>query len=262
MKLGIVQNKPEFGQVDENLYRVRELIKGIQVDILVLPELFSTGYVFKDKMELLNYAELSGDGKTQFFLKQLSRDLDAAVIGGFPELDCDNVYNSAMIAMPDSRWDIYRKIHLFNTEKSYFTPGNKPFFVTEFRGAKIGTMICFDWIFPESYRTLALKGADLICHCTNLVLPYCQQASYAHAVSNRVFIALANRIGREKRAGVDVEFTGQSVIYSPWGEQIAQAESSSECCLTVEIDISRAREKNVTEKNHVFNDRRREFYEI
>ncbi|RKZ27787.1 hypothetical protein DRQ36_11310 [bacterium] len=262
MKVGILQYKPEFGEVEANLDRIGSLLSDIDTDIILLPELFATGYVFENGDELRYYAEPFPDGRTHKALKVLSEKIDSAIFGSFPEINGDNIYNTALFVRPDGKTRIYRKIHLFDREKLFFTPGNLPFEVFEFRGARVGMMICFDWIFPESYRTLALKGADIILHCSNLVLPFCQKATYAHAVSNRVFIAMANRIGTENRAGVECVFTGGSIMYSPTGDVLIEMGEDEENVRVAEISPSDARNKFATERNHVFSDRRTEFYEL
>ncbi|MGC9315805.1 MAG: nitrilase-related carbon-nitrogen hydrolase [bacterium] len=262
MKVAIIQYYPEFGEVEKNLARVANLVSDIEADLFVLPELFATGYLFDDKNELAIYAEEAEEGITSSFLRKLAKDKNSAFIGGYPELDSGRYYNSAMFVPPEGEIRNYRKIHLFDREKTMFEPGNRAFEVIEYRDVKLGIIICFDWIFPESYRTLTLKGADLICHCTNLVLPYCQKASYAHAVSNRVFIALSNRIGAENRAGTELNFTGQSIAYSPKGQILAEFDSEEESVKMFEIAPEDARTKFVTERNHVLKDRRPEFYEI
>ncbi|HDR91076.1 MAG TPA: beta-ureidopropionase [candidate division Zixibacteria bacterium] len=262
MKVAILQYYPEFGEVEKNLGRVANLTADVEADLFVLPELFATGYLFEDKNELSRYAETPGEGIIHKFLRKLAIDKNAAFIGGYPEVDGGKYYNSAIFVPPKGEIYNYRKIHLFDREKTMFEPGDRAFEVIEFRDVKLGIMICFDWIFPESYRTLALRGADLICHCTNLVLPFCQKASYAHAVSNRIFIALSNRIGAEKRAGTELDFTGQSIAYSPKGQILAEFDSEDEAVKTFEIDPEEARAKFVTERNHVLQDRRPEFYEI
>lgn len=262
MKIGILQHKPEFGEVEGNLAKINRMLSGVDADIVLLPELFATGYVFKDKDELLLYAEPFPGGRTHEALREIARKLDAAVFGSFPEIVGDNIYNSAVFVEPSGETRLYRKIHLFDREKSFFTPGDLPFEVFEFRGARIGMMICFDWIFPESYRTLALKGADIILHCSNLVLPFCQRATYAHAVSNRVFIAMANRIGMENRASVECTFTGGSIMYSPSGEVLIEMGKTEETVTVVDIDPAKAREKSVTAHNDVIQDRRPRFYEL
>ncbi len=261
MRIALVQYAPHFGEVEENFDRLRSMLANIEADVFIFPELFSTGYLFKDKDELRTFAEPFPDGKTHRFLAEIANDKDAAAMGGFPESAGDKIYNSSAFVLPNGDSTLYRKIHLFSEEKSIFEPGDLPFKIVEFKGARFGSMICFDWIFPESYRTLAIRGADIICHMSNLVLPYCQMASYAHAVSNRVFIAVANRIGVETHGGNSLKFTGESIVYSPKGDVLGELGDSDEAVLVVDIAPELARDKMVTATNDVIKDRRPEFYE-
>ena len=176
MITGYIQNSPQFGEKDDNFSQINTLVKGIKADLLVLPELFATGYTFTSKQEATDLAE-PANGKTAAFLKQLSASTGAVITGGFIELDDDQVFNSSIMIYGDSILGTYRKIHLFNKEKLWFTPGNKQLQVYEVNGMKIGMMICFDWIFPEVVRTLALRGARIIAHPSNLGLPIKQLKS-------------------------------------------------------------------------------------
>jgi predicted amidohydrolase len=127
----------------------------------------------------------------------------------------------------------------------------------ELNGVKIGMLVCFDWMFPEIYRTLALQGADVICQPSSLVLPgKAQKAIPVHAMINRVFLVLANRTGTEQ----NLTFTGNSLIAGPTGEILAQASALGEEVLEADIDISLSKNKMITPKNHAFDDRRPEFY--
>ncbi|RKZ28724.1 beta-ureidopropionase [bacterium] len=261
MKVGFVQHNPVFGDVDENFFKIEKMLKDFSTDVLVIPELFATGYLFENKAQLLSFSEPAGGGKTYEFLKNLSKKMDALIVGGFPEKDGEDIFNSAIAVKPDGTFHIYRKLHLFNREKILFQPGNIELNPFEFRGVKFGMLICFDWIFPESYRTLAMRGAQVILQPTNLVLPYCQKASFARAIENRVFIVIANRIGEEKMENISLRFTGESIIYSPEGEILARASENEEEVAVVEINPEEALDKWITERNHIFDDRRPEFYE-
>ncbi len=122
-------------------------------------------------------------------------------------------------------------------------------------------MICFDWIFPEAARTLTLKGADIICHPANLVLPYCQNAMVTRCLENRVFAITTNRIGSEKRNGSELTFTGASQITGCSGEILHRAQIDEEKACVIEIDAQLARNKNITENNNILTDRRLKMYE-
>ncbi|MHA1728963.1 MAG: nitrilase-related carbon-nitrogen hydrolase [Promethearchaeota archaeon] len=260
VKVGYIQTSPIFGKKEENFKRVEKLLENIKhVDLIVLPELFATGYTFVSKEEAFSLAE-EKDGITAEFMEKIAKTTGAVVVGGFIERDGKKIYNSALMVAENGVIDTYRKIHLFYREKLFFTQGNKPFKINRVKGINIGMMICFDWIFPETVRTLALLGADIITHCANLVLPYCQKAMTTRCLSNRVFAVTCNRIGREKRGEDDFKFTGGSQITGIEGNIISSAPSDKESIDFVEIDIKQARNKNLNEFNNLFQDRKPDFY--
>jgi len=116
MIIGYIQNSPQFGEKEENFSQIAALIQGLQADLLVLPELFATGYAFTSKEEAYHLAETC-DGATSRFLKQLSAKTGAVITGGFIEQEEDRIYNSSMMVFGDSVIGTYRKLHLFNKEK-------------------------------------------------------------------------------------------------------------------------------------------------
>ena len=115
MRVGFVQNKPIFGNVLENLEGVEALLKGHSADLFVLPELFATGYQFKDFEESRSLAEQVPGGVTTSALTAIAKKIDAYIIAGLPEIDENKVYNSAVVTGPNGYIGKYRKIHLFDT---------------------------------------------------------------------------------------------------------------------------------------------------
>jgi predicted amidohydrolase len=260
MKVGYYQFSPEFGKPSQNLERIRTVLSGVEADIVVLPELAFTGYYFEDREELRSIAEDVSESSTIESLSNLCRDSNFHLVTGFAEREKDKLYNSALLIGPYGLIYTYRKLHLFNTEKEYFDPGNTPLDTVEIRGARVGLMICFDWVFPEVARTLALRGADLICHPSNLVLTYCQNAMLTRCLENSVFAVTANRNGTEIRPRGRLAFTGQSQIIGPKGDVIARSTAESEDLILREIEIDSARDKSITDNNDLLCDRRPEYY--
>jgi predicted amidohydrolase len=258
VRVGYVQFEPVFGRKDANLDKVAGFLDRANADLVVLPELFTTGYTFESREELLALAEEPG-GKTFSALCDLSGATGAAIVAGLPERDGDACYNSCFVFSGGAVIGSYRKIHLFDREKGLFTPGNRGFTVVMAGGAQIGLMICFDWIFPECARALALMGAQVICHPANLILPHCPQAMITRCLENRVFAITANRIGTETRAGQAFTFIGSSQVVSPRGEVLVRA-GTDELIQVIDIDPALAEIKTVTPANHVLADRRPEFY--
>lgn len=261
MKVGYIQTNPTFGEVEKNLNHISERLEGVKADLIVLPELFNTGYTFEDKDEARKYSEEFGEGPTFDVMKSWAVDMEGFIAGSIVEIDGDNIYNTAVLVGSFGIVGQYRKAHLFDREKEIFEPGDTSIQPVNIGYAMVGLMVCFDWIYPEVARVLALNEAHILAHPANLVLPYCQPAMVTRSVENRVFSITANRIGTEERAGEKLTFTGHSQIVSPSGEILASAPEDEEDIKIVEIDELKAEDKMVTPNNDIFEDRRRELYE-
>jgi predicted amidohydrolase len=261
MRVALVQSSPAFGRVEANLAALRAALESCEAELYILPELCLSGYDFDDAAEARRYAE-APDGEAVSELARAAAARDVGIVLGFAEAAPDGrVYNSSLLALPDGRRRVYRKTHLFAREKLLFSPGDTGFFVEEFRGLRLGLAICFDWIFPESFRTLALRGADLVAHSANLVLPFCQRVDYARAVENRIYVATANRVGAEERSGRSLAFTGESVAVAPNGDYLARLPTDRPAVAVFEVDPARSRDKRLNEWNALLGDRRPELYE-
>ncbi|MGD0229495.1 MAG: nitrilase-related carbon-nitrogen hydrolase [Syntrophorhabdales bacterium] len=260
MRVAVVQTDSIFGARKENIREALSMMESAQADLYVLPELFACGYNFIDADEARSLAEPFDTGYTCREMSRFAREADCIVVYGFAESDGNDVYNSAALVGGDGTRGLYRKVHLFDREKLFFRPGDLGFQVFSTKIGRIGLMICFDWYFPESARTLALKGAQLIAHPANLVLPNCPDGMRTRCLENRVFAATANRIGTEQRGGNTLTFIGQSQITSPRGEIIHRSPADDREIGVHEIDPALADDKNVTSLNHLFNDRRPETY--
>ena len=261
MRVGFLQMRPRFGEAEHNLDRIERLLGRTRDATVVLPELCTTGYVFASKREARDLAE-PADGPSVQRLKALARERRLTLCLGFAERDGKRVYNSAVTIGPTGRTHVYRKAHLFDREKLVFDRADSPRLDPIGARPKLGVMICFDWIFPETCRTLALAGARVILHPSNLVLPYCQAAMVTRAVENRVFTITCNRVGVESRAGVRLRFTGQSRIVDPRGRVLAQAGEREEALRIVRIDPRQAARKRITPRNDLFRDRRPRAYHL
>jgi len=259
MKVGYVQFKPLFGE-KKNIKTILKLLKegaNMEADLLVLPELCNTGYVFKSTEEIKDLSETVPEGHTTRILTSLAKDANLYIVAGLCERKDNRFFNSAVLVGPEGFIAVYRKAHLFNEEKRWFSPGDSPFEVYEIASARIGMMICFDWAFPEVVRILALKGAQIVCHPSNLILPYCQKALLGAVVQNRVFIITANRLGVER----GVKFTGMSQVLSPTMEILASSGRTREEVRVVEIDPKEADSKRISNHNDLWSDRRIDLYQ-
>lgn len=261
MRVGFLQFDPIFGKVKENLAKVEAMIQPLRCDLLVLPELFNTGYTFTTKKELLALAEVVPGGKTFQFLQSIAREKKMAICGGFAERVKKRVYNSLLLVFANGTYSVYRKKHLYGSEKMLFNKAYESYQIVSLKnGVKVGLIICFDWIFPEAIRKLALLGAQIICHSANLVLPFCQDAMITRALENRVFVVTANRVGIEKRDRIVNRFTGLSQVISPEGRILTRAGETEEIVSVVVINPKAALQKNVNSLNNLFKDRRKDLY--
>lgn len=259
--IGFVQLEPLPVDPEANRRRAEEWIRRAEgVDLLVLPELMTSGYDMLDRGEAISCGEPFGEGATSRWLMELAKETETTLVIGYPEVDNGRVYNAAQLAAPDGTTANYRKTHLFDREKELFDPGDEEPPVVETPAGRIGLMICFDWIFPEVSRLLALKGAQVIAHPSNLVLQFCQRAMFARCVENGVFAVTANRIGTETRAGRELTFTGASQVMSPKGTLLAGAPDAEEHMGWSRVDLAAADEKMITERNHRLMDRRTDLY--
>jgi predicted amidohydrolase len=260
LRVGYYQFRPLFGQVERNLDRIMRALAETRADLLVLPELALTGYHFADRAEVMGLAEDPDNSASVVTLADLCKRRDFHIVTGFAEQRGDRVYNSALLIGPSGVEHVYRKLHLFNTEKHTFDPGDTPLSVQSVRGARVGIMVCFDWAFPEVARSLALQGAELLCHPSNLVLGYCQQAMLTRCLENKVFAITANRYGVDKRPHGSLRFTGRSQIVAPGGVLLHRAYTQREEIHVADVDPTQARNKRITDLNDVLADRRPEFY--
>ena len=259
--LGFAQFEVQFGDHAGNHATIARLVaRAHGADLLVLPELATPGYEFRAREELAELAEPFDGGPTARLLQELARDHRVTLVCGYAERAQEGCYNACLLARPDGALFNYRKIHLFDRERELFLPGEAPAPVIETAAGRVGLMVCFDWFFPEMARSLALQGAQILAHPSNLVLPWCQRAMFCRSVENRVFSITANRTGTEVRTGRSLTFTGSSQILGPDGATLAQAPETGEQVQCVEVDIAEADNKNVTPRSNLFEARRPALY--
>jgi 5-aminopentanamidase len=262
MKIAVFQFCPEYGNNLANIDKIYKTVNSINADIIVLPELCTTGYFFTDKNIAMVLAE-EASGETVQSMAELAQKKNAVIVYGFMEKEGDKLFNSAAILMPDRKLNrIYRKTHLFYKEKFIFEPGNSGFFVIEDkeRDLKIGTMICYDWRFPESARSLALKGADIILCPSNLITDLWHRVFPGRAIDNKVYMAVANRTGREHNGDEEVFFKGESAIWDYNGNILCKAGVEEEKVIFAEFDPAKTRNKSFNSLNDIFKDRLPEMY--
>ncbi|MBM0744001.1 nitrilase family protein [Phormidium sp. CLA17] len=271
IKVACIQMEPIVGEKAKNVAHSIDLIRQAATqgaNLIVLPELCNSGYVFKDREEAFALSEAIPAGSTCQAWAEVAAELKVYVVAGINEQDGSTLYNSAVIIGPAGYIGTFRKVHLWNEENLFFEPGNLGFPVFKTEIGRIGSFICYDGWFPESYRLCALQGADIICVPTNWVpIPGQDQKREAMATiltmaaahSNSVFVAAADRVGVERGQ----LFNGQSVIVSYTGWPIAgPASPDQEEIIYAEVNLADARRKrNWNEYNQVLRDRRTDVYD-
>ncbi|MFK3841177.1 nitrilase family protein [Serratia sp. NPDC087055] len=258
------QLAPRVGDPAHNLQISTQAIRNAAkrgANIIVLPELVNSGYVFQDRAEAAALSE-SCDGPSICQWVALAREFDVVIVAGFCErLEAGQVANSCAMIDASGVRAVYRKVHLWHEESGIFTAGDQPPPVIETRFGRLAMMICYDLEFPEWVRLPALSGAQLLCAPVNWPLasrpkgerPAEMVKVQANAAVNRLFIAVSDRCGEER--GVD--WIGGSVIVDADGYPLAGAENlSGEGLLLAEMDLSVADDKSIGLYNHVHRDRR------
>jgi predicted amidohydrolase len=258
MKVGLLQFSPKLDDQGANIKKIESFAGRFrEADLLVLPELCNSGYNFKSFKQAYDSSEYIEKSEFIRCLKSICEEYSLYIVSGFNERDGKEIYNTSVLIGADGFIGKYRKLHLFMNEKKYFVPGNAGLPVFDIGICNVGMLVCFDWMFPEVWRIVAIKGADIICHPSNLVLGgLCQRAIPIHSLTNRVYIVTANRIGTED----DLTFTGLSTISNPNGEVLYLASEDKEEVKIVDVDISLARDKKITAMNDIFVDRRPQEY--
>ncbi len=266
MTIAAIQFTPQFANTDANVAYITSLITSTPADVLVFPELATSGYFFCSPHELDGIA-LEQNSQVLQQLMHVAELNKRIVIVGFPERLTDSVvYNSALIGGYGCAPVVYRKSHLFYREKDVFTPGDTGFFPVHLPhlDCTIGTMICYDWRFPESARTLALRGADVVAVPANLVTDLWPLVMPARAAENKVYVVVANRVGSEHNGTDCVTFNGRSTIYAYNGailQSVPPEADATPHVIVANINPASTRNKSFNAMNNIFTDRRPELYE-
>lgn len=253
MKVNVtcVQMEPILRDFQSNVEKMCSFIKetmgkNSNTDLIVFPELITSGYECGKDFQRL--AETVPGGESMKIIGALAREYKVHIVYGFPERDADKrdvLYNSAVLIDDEGQVKgVYRKVHLFASEKEFFRAGcSYPVFNTSI--GKLGMMICWDTAFPEVARSLALRGADLLIVSTNWEKPYLTSVvtknqqdwdlvTRARALDNCMYLVSANRIGFDESLG----FFGRSNIIGPTGEAIVELLEEVEGTISAELDYN------------------------
>ncbi len=253
--ISLIQMNVVSGRPEKNLARFHRLLDSSSAapDIILLPELWSSGYDYK------NFTRLAET--TPFILEQLAltaQQHNSYIGGSLVEADNHHFYNTFFLLDPGGRQiAAYRKIHLFSLmeEDKHFTAGRKLCLI-DIYGLPVGLLTCYDLRFPELSRGLTLKGAELLLICAQWPKPrvdHWQTLLKARAIENQCYVAACNRIGR----GIENHFPGRSAIYDPWGQPALTA-APRQGAFSATIVLNKIKQTRSTIA--CYNDRRPEIY--
>ncbi|MBV8915972.1 MAG: nitrilase family protein [Acetobacteraceae bacterium] len=268
--IACIQMEPVIGAKDANIAKSLALVgaaadRGAQ--LAVLPELCDSGYVFETKEEAFALAEEVTRGKAVRAWQDIAAERSLFVVAGVNERDGDTIYNTAVVIGPAGLAGIFRKVHLWDRENLFFSPGNLGFPVFDTPFGRLATFICYDGWFSESYRCCRLQEADIICIPTNWVpmpgqpdntLAMANILVMAGAHANSVIVAAADRVGTERGQ----PFLGQSLIVNHMGWPVAgPASRDAEEILLATLDLAGARAgRQLNEHNDLLQNRRPGMY--
>lgn len=270
ISIACVQHNCVVGEPDENITTAMTgarsaIAAGAQ--LVVLPELCTSGYMLADRAEAYAVAEPVPDGDASHAFSTLCQQTGSYLVAGIAERSGDELFNSAALFGPHGHIGTYRKLHLWNTEHLFFEPGNLGAQVFTTPIGRIGLAVCYDAWFPELFRQLAVRGADIVAMPVNWVpgpsdadgeLPIGVTLAIATATRNGVAIAVADRVGTER----GTRFLGSSALVGANGRLLTQVagDDAAEAVhgQTKLRDIRAGR--SWSPYNHLLHDRRTDVY--
>jgi len=244
MRVGFYQSDVTPGDKRANLDRVAAALSDVPFDLVVLTELFTTGYAFPSRTAAAFLAERVPDGPTIGALTELARARQGYLVGTIVESDGVRLFNTAVVVGPHGFVGRHRKVHLPEMERRIFdAPGEEDDGFFDLGGVRIGVVVCFESWFPEPCRRLALAGADVLCHPANFGGTMSPAVIRTRAIENMIFTVTANRIGAEGTGDIAASFRGESLIVDPEGTILLEADGGERVGI-VDIDPARSRRKS------------------
>lgn len=270
--------------LSENINKAERMVRQAAAEganIILLPELFERQYFCQERRyDYYSFAKPVVENDAIRHFLPIAKELGVVLPVSFYEKDGNVLYNSiAVIDADGSLLGVYRKTHIpddhYYQEKFYFTPGNTGFKVWDTRFGCIGIGICWDQWFPETARSLAVNGAELLLFPTAIgsepilscdSMPHWRRCMQGHAGSNVMPVIAANRVGREdvipcKENGNQSSaliFYGSSFLTDETGELVASASRDQEEVLVATYDLDEIAENRLSWG--LFRDRRPDTY--
>ncbi|WP_069364602.1 carbon-nitrogen family hydrolase [Salisediminibacterium beveridgei] len=258
-RVAIVQMDVTYGDPVKNREKIHSLLADQNfgdVDVIVLPELWSTGYDLASLPELCQKHQ-NGDIA---FLQELALSYHSMVVGGSIAFEENGHYYNQMLVIDrdGSIQKEYRKIHLFRlmNEEKYLSEGETNGQFT-LEGVPCSGFICYDIRFPEWIRTHVLNGSKVLFTVAEWPLArvdHWRTLLISRAIENQCYVIASNRVGSDPKN----EFGGHSLVIDPWGQVLREGDTYLEEVLIKEIDLDEV--EAIRQRIAVFDDRRPEMY--
>ncbi|MEE4246145.1 MAG: nitrilase-related carbon-nitrogen hydrolase [Kangiellaceae bacterium] len=228
VKLAAIQFSPVWQRPTENIAIIEGLLASHQVDVIVLPEMFNTGFALNDSM-----AE-SMNGPTIQWMKNLAAERHAAITGSLKVSDGNKIFNRLCWVMPDGEVTYYDKRHLYGKEDTVISAGNQRVMV-EFKGVRFLLQTCYDLRFPVFSRNCG--DYDVMINVASWPVPrihHWDALLTARAIENLSYVVGVNRTGSDENGW---QFSGHSQIVGPAGEALARAGDNESEVISAEISL-------------------------
>ena len=277
-RIALIQMKMSSEQTNNMDTAIRKIKDAVRkkAKVICLPELFLSNYFCQqEKHSNFNLAEKI-PGETTSILSELAKQLKVIIIAPIFEKKTSGIYHNSCVVINEKGKIIgkYRKMHIPDDpqyyEKFYFTPGDLGFKTFKTKYGKLGTLICWDQWFPEAARLTSLQGAEILFYPTAIGWHPKEKKKFgksqlnswisiqrSHAIANGVYVAAVNRIGIEKQGSKKLEFWGNTIVFDPSGNIIANAKQKEK---TIICDIDFKKVENVRRHWPFFRDRRIDYY--
>ena len=226
-RVAIVQRDIAWNDVDRNLEHLETMLQGVEADVVVLSEMFQTGFV-TDPCGMVD------DGRTLEWMQRMARTIDAAVVGSCTVRVGEEYRNRLYFVTPTGEVEHYDKWHLFSVggEAEHYSRGNVRK-VVEWRGVRYLLAICYDLRFPVWSR----QRGDYDAIIYSALWPSPRRAVWqtllrARAIENQAYVVGVNRIGNEPT----LSYSGDSAVIDYRGVAVAECDSR-ECVTYAELDV-------------------------
>jgi omega-amidase len=267
LEIAIIQMDVQIGKPVHNWEKIKDLLSRLvkdvdtgirrKPDIIILPEMWNTGYALDQAVEL---GDRNSEQTKTFFSAFAKQHQIHMICGSVASVEEDGIYNRSWVFnRSGDEVASYAKIHLFRLmdEEKFLQPGSKPV-LFELDGIRCGLMICYDLRFPELTRTYSLHGAEIVfipAQWPHPRLTHWRILQQARAIENQMYVITCNRVG----VSGDTSFCGHSAVVDPWGEVLREADETEQI---VSVTIDRSIVAQVRHKIPIFKDRRPECYQL